>query len=47
MEVANTDDTHGNSSSAWDLPVIYSYKGTASRKDKDGGSVLIMLAKMF
>lgn len=46
VEVANTDDTHGNSSSACNLPVIYSYKGTASRRDRDGESVLFMLAKM-
>lgn len=46
-EVANTDDTHGNSSSAGSLPVIYSYKRIASRRDRDEESVLFMLAKMF
>lgn len=47
MEVANTDDTHGNPSSACNLPVIYSYEGIASRRERNGESVLFMLAKMF
>lgn len=47
VEVADTDDTYSNSSSASSMLVIYSFKWVASRRDRDGEPVLFMVAEML